>query len=164
MLTRSAPMKRSWFKRLAYAAAPAAPAQPIPRELAERIHTGPARLNMAPKPAEPARHLGYRRLVASLPCIYCGIEGHSQCAHANQGKGLSTKADDRMSFALCADRPGVAGCHPQLDQGALFTKAVRRETEGEWARRTRMQIQAAGLWPADLARWSEDDEHHAPIP
>jgi hypothetical protein len=164
MLTRSAPMKRGGFKRPAYVAAPAAPAQPIPRELAERIRTGPARLTMAPKPAEPVRHERYRRLVASLPCIYCGIEGHSQCAHANQGKGMSTKADDRMSFPLCACRPGVSGCHAQLDQGALFSKAVRRETEDEWARRTRMQIDAAGLWPSDLARWSDDDEHHAPIP
>jgi hypothetical protein len=30
----------------------------------------------------------YRRLVAQLPCMWCGIEGYSQHAHLNYGKGL----------------------------------------------------------------------------
>lgn len=161
MLTRSKPMKRSGFKRPACSAPSASPAVPLPRDVAERIRTGPAVLNVAIKPAQPVRSEKYRRLVVRLPCIYCGIQGYSQCAHANQHKGAGTKVDDRMTFPLCADRPGVVGCHALFDQGALFTKQARREVEAEWARRTRMQIEDAGEWPAELERL--DDEHVAQV-
>ena len=39
----------------------------------------------------------YRRYVAALPCIHCGLEGYSQAAHANNsifGKGMGQKAHD----------------------------------------------------------------------
>lgn len=153
MLTRSKPMARSGFKRAAYVPPAAQPPKPIPRDLAERIRTGAAVLNVAIKPGLPVRSEKYRRLVVLRPCIYCGIQGYSQCAHANQNKGAATKADDRMTFPLCADRPGVVGCHTQFDQGALFPKLARREVEAEWARRTRMQIESAGEWPEGLERW-----------
>ena len=39
----------------------------------------------------PVRSEALRRAVASLPCINCGIPGHSQCAHSNSGKGAGIK-------------------------------------------------------------------------
>ena len=115
-----------------------------------------ARLSVMPK-SQPARHDGYRRLVAHLPCISCGVEGYSQAAHSNNGKGMAIKADDREAFPLCADRPGQRGCHSMLDQGALMDKTTRQAVEPEWARRTRQTINALGLWPLGLDQWPEDE-------
>ena len=107
----------------------------------------------APIPkAAPVRSEAYRRAVASLPCINCGVPGHSQCAHSNSGKGAGIKASDLDSFPLCTVHPGadgrlVQGCHENFDQGALFTKAVRRELEPVWAADTQRRIKGMGLWP-----------------
>jgi len=92
----------------------------------------------------------YRRIVASLPCMYCGIEGFTQHAHGNTGKGAGMKTDDRFAFPLCAARPGEMGCHARFDQGALFPKSVRRDIEIEWARRTVQYVIASDLWPRGL--------------
>ena len=105
--------------------------------------------------AAPARSEAYRRAVASLPCINCGVPGYSQCAHSNSGKGAGIKASDLDSFPLCTVHPGadgrlVQGCHENFDQGALFTKAVRRELEPVWAADTQRRIHAMGLWPQNL--------------
>ena len=105
--------------------------------------------------AAPVRSEAYRRAVASLPCINCGVPGHSQCAHSNSGKGAGIKASDLDSFPLCTVHPGadgclVQGCHERFDQGALFTKAVRREQEPVWAADTRRKLLAMGLWPKAL--------------
>ena len=110
----------------------------------------------APIPkAAPVRSEAYRRAVASLPCINCKVPGYSQCAHSNSGKGAGIKASDLDSFPLCTVHPGadgglVQGCHERFDQGALFSKAVRRELEPVWAADTRRNIQAMGLWPKGL--------------
>ena len=106
---------------------------------------------------ETVRSEPYRRLVASLPCLLCGIEGFTQHAHGNLGKGLALKTDDRFAFPLCADRPGTRGCHSKLDQGALFSKSARRDIETEWARRTALYLIGAGLWPQDVPvpEWAE---------
>lgn len=111
-----------------------------------------ARATMAlPVPKdEPVRSEPYRRLVAALPCMLCGIEGFTQHAHGNRSKGMGLKTCDLFAFPLCAPRPGAAGCHAQLDQGTLFPKAARREIEQEWARRTVQFVIAAGQWPAGL--------------
>ena len=103
----------------------------------------------------PVRSEAYRRAVASLPCINCGVPGHSQCAHSNSGKGAGIKASDLDSFPLCTVHPGadgrlVQGCHENFDQGALFAKAVRRELEPVWAADTQRRILAMGLWPKAL--------------
>ena len=98
----------------------------------------------------PLRSEAYRRAVASLPCIHCGIEGYSQCAHANTGKGTGTKSSDTESFPLCACQPGRRGCHSLFDHGALFSKEARRAKEAEWVAKTRLQILSSGLWPARL--------------
>ena len=110
----------------------------------------------APIPkAAPVRSEAYRRAVASLPCINCKVPGYSQCAHSNSGKGAGIKASDLDSFPLCTVHPGadgglVQGCHERFDQGALFSKAVRRELEPVWAADTQRSLLAMGLVPASL--------------
>ena len=116
---------------------------------------GGACTGVAVPKAAPVRSEPYRRAVAGLRCIHCGVLGYSQCAHANTGKGASIKACDLQSFPLCTVHPGadgrlVQGCHENFDQGALFAKAVRRELEPVWAADTRRKIQAMGLWPKGL--------------
>ena len=163
-MNRHTPMKRTPFKRRA---APAAESQPKPigtsaGQALTAIKTraplragtyaaSTARAAAIPK-AAPVRSEAYRRAVASLPCINCGVPGHSQCAHSNSGKGAGIKASDLDSFPLCTVHPGadgrlVQGCHENFDQGALFTKAVRRELEPVWAADTQRRILAMGLWP-----------------
>ena len=117
---------------------------------------GSATTAAAPIPkAAPVRSEALRRAVASLPCINCGVPGHSQCAHSNSGKGAGIKASDLDSFPLCTVHPGadgrlVQGCHEKFDQGALFTKAVRREQEPVWAADTQRRLLAMGLVPTSL--------------
>ena len=103
----------------------------------------------------PIRSEAYRRAVASLPCVICGIAGHSQAAHANTGKGAGMKTCDLTCFPACADRPGVRGCHSKLDQGALFTRAVRQQLEPVWAADTQRRLLAMGLWPKNLPKPQE---------
>lgn len=117
----------------------------------------------APQPVEaeptaapkdlPIRSKAYLRLVAQLPCLHCGIWGHSQAAHSNFGKGAGTKACDLQTFPLCADRPGQRGCHSLFDQGALFGKEARRLIEPAWVADTQRRIHAMGLWPKNLPHW-----------
>ena len=107
-----------------------------------------------PKDA-PVRSEAYRRAVASLPCAICGVPGYSQCAHSNSGKGAGIKASDLDSFPLCtvhpvADGRLVQGCHERFDQGALFSKLVRRDLEQAWIADTQRKIYSMGLWPKKL--------------
>lgn len=146
-MKRSKPMSRGkGFKRPERERTP----QPLYR-LARPCQAATVSGAAVPVPkAAPVRSETYRRLVASLPCMLCGIEGFSQHAHGNNGKGMALKVCDLFSFPLCVDRPGQRGCHSQLDQGALFPRDVRREVEKEWARRTVLFIISAGRWPAEL--------------
>lgn len=143
----SKPMSRGkGFKRPERERAP----QPLYR-LARPCEAAQVSAAAVPVPkAAPVRSETYRRLVASLPCLMCGIEGFSQHAHGNSGKGMALKTCDLFAFPLCSDRPGQRGCHSQLDQGALFAKEARREVEQEWARRTVLFLIGAGRWPAGL--------------
>lgn len=98
----------------------------------------------------------YRRLVAELPCFWCGISGYSQHAHLNYGKGLGLKTDDRTGFPLCCSRPGIEGCHVAYDNYRLLESGGReahREYGIEAGRFTREQILKAGLWPKKLPLW-----------
>ena len=97
----------------------------------------------------------YRRLVASYPCKACGIAGFSQAAHPSTGRGGGMKTDDRRCFPLCCARPGVMGCHAAFDQGAMFTKTVRRMVEDAWGADTRKQIAADNKWPKNLQMMEE---------
>ena len=115
--------------------------------------TGIAVFKEKPIESEP-----YRRLVAQLPCMWCGIEGYSQHAHLNLGKGLGMKTDDRTGFPLCCSRPGIEGCHVAYDNYRLLESGGReahREYGLEAGRFTREQVLKAGLWPASLPRWVE---------
>jgi hypothetical protein len=122
---------------------------------AHKLHRGTydggASGQQAPKD-KPVRSEAYRRLVAAMPCAICGIEGQSQAAHPNTGKGLGTKADDRLCFALCGPRPGEAGCHARFDQSGYMTKDERRAFEKLAATLTQKLIVSRGLWPANLPR------------
>jgi hypothetical protein len=73
----------------------------------------------------------YRRFVAGFPCFACGIEGWSQCAHANGG-GMGTKRSDLETFPLCTTRPGHQGCHTLHDLCVEMTRAERREIEAQY--------------------------------
>ena len=83
------------------------------------------------------RDKGYRRAVASLPCFNCGVEDYSQAAHADEGKGMGIKSSDLTCYPLCADRPGVVGCHSAIGANAALSRKARREFEqagAKWAR------------------------------
>jgi len=98
------------------------------------------------------KHEGYRRLVAAMPCIYCGIHGYSQAAHPPpRGKGM--KEDDRECFPLCCTRPGITGCHFEFDQYRLIPKADMRAQAAKWGRETRGAIERNGDWPTVLRRF-----------
>lgn len=98
-------------------------------------------------------HEGYRRLVAAMPCAHCGIHGHSQAAHADQGKGLNIKSDDRTCYPACAPRVGHIGCHALIGMTGSMPRESRRSLEQEYAARTRAEIENEGLWPALLPKW-----------
>ena len=99
----------------------------------------------------------YRRAVAALPCIWCGICGFSQHAHLNLGKGFALKTDDRTGFPLCCARPGIEGCHIPYDQYRLMEggREQHRAYGLEWGRITRHTILESGQWPQRLPLWSE---------
>jgi hypothetical protein len=84
---------------------------------------------------KPYRNEAYRRKVAALPCVNCGISGFSQCAHANGhlfGKGGARKADDLQSFPLCCTRPMQVGCHALFDQYKLIPADELESTVRRW--------------------------------
>lgn len=148
-------LTNSTFKRKTYQRVPTVH-KPVPAHL--RRSASFARADGGHEAVEketPLRSKPYRRTVTTLPCKLCGVEGHSQAAHPNTGKGVGLKTDDRRCFPLCADRPGVRGCHSQFDQGAMFDKATRQQLEADWGVDTRRTIENMGLWPEGLARWSE---------
>ncbi len=95
--------------------------------------------------AKPKRIVNesYRRYVSSKPCFGCGIEGYSQCAHANGG-GMGTKRSDLDTFPLCATRPGHMGCHMQHDLAIGMDKRTRRELEARYVKRMQDMARADG--------------------
>lgn len=125
--------------RASVMACSSAPAAPVPK--AELLESKP-----------------YRRAVATLPCMWCGLQGSSQHAHLNLGKGLGLKTDDRTGFPLCATRPGVEGCHTAYDQGRLVPggRDGHRAYGLEWGRITRATILESGQWPPRLPLWAPE--------
>ncbi|AVS68146.1 hypothetical protein C8245_22995 [Paracidovorax avenae] len=155
-------MKRTGFRRRERPA-------PAPQDREKRLEERAARLmasctprasvlsacgaSAAPVPKEELlRSEAYRRAVASLPCAWCGLVGSSQHAHANEGKGMGIKVDDRSGFPLCAPRLGEEGCHAAFDQYRLMPggREAHRAAADRWVRETQAQIQALGLWPRKL--------------
>jgi hypothetical protein len=108
----------------------------------------------------------YRRLVAAMPCIVCGLEGHSQAAHPPPtAKGR--KEDDRLTFPLCTIHPGasgdlVQGCHFEFDQMQMVPREDMRHVAGHFAAQTRQQIRDAGQWPASVPNFEEPELEHVP--
>lgn len=97
-----------------------------------------ARLLGIPKPTT-FRSEKLRRAIATLPCMDCGLEGSTQAAHANQGKGGAIKASDARIMALCIRH------HADLDQGGTMTKLDRRAYEDEMILRTYVALMENGL-------------------
>jgi hypothetical protein len=89
---------------------------------------------------EPLRDKSYRRWVASLPCYECRIHGYSQCAHGNTGKAKGLKNSDEGCFPMCADRPGIVGCHTRFDRYQLVSRADMPEYERRAAEWTKEQL------------------------
>ncbi len=133
-MKRGAPMRRTGFKRK--------PLQPMERAATDlaggevkmrallSVWRPPvifaSRADVAPvvqPKAQVLRSESYRRYVASFPCFDCGAPPPSQCAHANEGKGLAMKVCDSRTFPLCP------GCHEALDNSRGLTREQRRETE-----------------------------------
>ena len=109
--------------------------------------------------ARPVRSEPYRRAVASLPCACCGLQGYSQHAHENAGKGKGIKVSDLNAMPLCADTPGRRGCHSRFDSYELFDgKRESHVLAGKrWAAETRAKVLELGLWPERLAKEGWDD-------
>lgn len=143
-------MKRTGFARKVYSPA-RVPVVPIPRDLAERIHTGPARLSVMPK-SEPLQHAGYMDVVRGLECYRCEAPPRSDFCHSDEGKGTGIKSDCRLGW------PGCRRCHDAIGTARVLPKNERRAWEAEAARATRQKINRMGLWPANLPQWPEDEE------
>ena len=120
-----------------------------------------APISSAPAPAalkvKPWRSEAYRRAVASLPCICCGIAGYSQHAHENDGKGARMKVDDRRAMPLCCTRPGIEGCHAAFDGYHLLPggREAHHAQGRAWAAQTRKTLTDTGLWPKSVPLWQK---------
>lgn len=88
--------------------------------------------------AEILRSESYRRYVSQFSCMRCGRAGPSQCAHANEGKGLALKVCDRRTFPLCP------ACHEELDNSRGMTRDQRRATEREFVAAMQRQARVDG--------------------
>ena len=65
--------------------------------------------------AAPVRSEAYRRAVASLPCIACGIQGYSQAAHLPpEAKGMGCR------------HPAPNPCHGHLAEGPAAPTVLNR--------------------------------------
>ena len=145
-------MKRSGFEIKRYVTAPPAPPRPLTRPV---VCAPPSR---EPRPLPKFETLvseEYRSLVRQLPCARCGHVGATQFCHADQGKGMGIKTDDRQGWAGCGPHDGVSGCHYLVGSSGHYPKQRRRILEEIYARWTRGQILEAGQWPADLPHWPE---------
>ena len=128
-----------------------------PRPMATFVHAKPlsrgvmagAVSGKAVEKDNPLRSEAYRRLVAAMPCANCAKPAPSQAAHANAGKGMATKTDDRTCWPACPS------CHRDFDQGGM-SRENRRVLEALYGQRTRAAILAAGTWPKNLPRWNEE--------
>lgn len=157
-------MKRSGFKVKPRAARQAKQIDYQPRARPVAVADARARMTVAvPMPKEsPARSEPYLRAVATLPCSHCHRHAPSQAAHADEGKGLGIKADDRTAFPLCADSPGRLGCHSIIGASGAFRREHRRHLERVYGARTRQTIRELGLWPANLPEWPGDSPAETP--
>lgn len=109
-----------------------------------RINDGKARAHVAVPKAKPWRSEEYRRLVAALPCAHCGIEGFSQAAHSDEGKGMGIKSSDLTCYPACGPRHAYRGCHWNIGTSGRYSKDERRKLEAEYAAKTRKALEDQG--------------------
>jgi len=147
-------MKRSGFARPRYVTAPPAPPKRLER-CGAPVRIDPA-APVTPRPKHPqVCSEAYRALVRQLPCARCGHVGATQFCHADLGKGLGYKTDDRLGWAGCGPHDGTMGCHHLVGSSGHYPRDRRRVLEALYARWTREQILQLGLWPAELPLWEE---------
>ena len=153
-MNRSAPLKRTGFRSRAPRREQRDPdrvrAMPAVTPGAFRAPLPVAIVPAAPVTKEsPVRSQQYLRVVASLPCIACGIQGYSQAAHLPpEAKGM--KQSDLLTFPLCCTRVGIPGCHQDYDQYRLFPREAAMTVGRAWAADTQRRIHAMGMWPKNL--------------
>ena len=112
---------------------------------------------MFPKDPKPVRSEDYRRLVASLDCIFCGRGGASQACHPNSsglilgrpGKMKGRKACDLLCFP--AGHEFACGHHKAYDE-------YRLEMTGGKARQAEMEPILAQMTQEKLIAMSENDQ------
>lgn len=145
MLRQRTPLKRTAFRRKP----PVRVTLPVDDGRVVTIERIAPRLYRVPAPSEPRiftpaakmnplRSEQYRRFVASHPCFACGLTGSSQCAHANEGKGMAMKVCDRRTFPLCFR------CHSDFDQSRGITRDERRAKEAIYVDLMQALARAAG--------------------
>lgn len=157
-------MKRSPFKvqRPPGSRAPRAPKQ-IGAEYTIRPRTaavaiaGPARATVAVPKTVPVQHAGYMAAVRTLRCYRCNVVGLTQFCHRDEGKGMGLKTDCREGWPGCGPGWGSPGCHWIIGTSGKFSRAECRVFEAEAGGATRAAIRDAGLWPANLPAWAEDE-------
>lgn len=77
--------------------------------------------------------------VASLPCVVCGVEGQTQAAHRDFGKGLGIKTDDALTASLCVT------CHAELGHGSTYDRDQKRAIMDSAILKTVVQLARNGL-------------------
>lgn len=136
-MKRSLPPPRKPAKVIEYQPRPRTPAQPV------LVADGKARMVVPVPKSQPLRSEPYRRLVASLPCVLCGIVGYSNACHSDDSsKGGGLKSGDETCYPGCVSRPGIVGCHERIGTLRELRKDQRRELEALWANQTRMKLRA----------------------
>lgn len=156
MLTRSAPIQRRTELRnttpmprgKGISARPRKPhGKGLAHQVATAVGTAPQHARREPSVMRDQHHL---RLVASLACVRCGVQGMSQAAHLNLvalGKGRGLKVSDAFTIPLCADQPGWRGCHWMLDQSGRFSREASVQQQIEWFHNTRALLAVREVWP-----------------
>lgn len=144
MLRQRTAMKRTAFKRK-----PVRVTLPVDDDLVVTIERIAPRLYRVPAPSVPRPHVetpkaellrseSYRRFVAEQACFGCACPPPSQCAHANEGKGMALKVSDAETFPLCPP------CHEALDNSRGMTREQRRELERGYVARMQTIARQAG--------------------
>lgn len=147
-------MKRTGFARKTYTPPPAAPLRALTRPV--NYGSTDYRANCRPK-ERPIVSEAYRDLVRAMPCMHCGRQPRSQFCHADQGKGMGMKTDDRRGWPGCGPdlATGEPGCHWLVGTSGRIPKEQRRELEALYGAQTRAAIIKAGKWPKNVPLWRE---------
>lgn len=160
MLRRSGPLRRTGFKRPAYAPPPTPPVTRGRGGVISQIDVAAITIQKE----NVVTSLVYQALVRKLTCARCGIVGFSQFCHSDEGKGIGIKTDDRRGWPGCGPHlegsQTVNGCHWFVGTSGSLKQAERRELEARMSAETRLQILRRGLWPKSLPLWKTDAAAH----